>query len=95
VISKKTIAEVEAAPTFSIPKNLSVPSLLMGPAFCNILTRGVISGSGSASFFLDDGEFAPGLEFACHAFALVMYLVAVCVDWTKRRFEYCLHQSPL
>lgn len=59
--------------TFSMPKNLSVPSFRIGPAFCNIFTKGVISGSGSASFFLDDGELAPGFE--------CVYQTVVLVTW--------------
>jgi hypothetical protein len=50
--------------TFSMPKNLSLPSFRTGPAFCSILTSGVISGSGSASLsflFLCEGELTPGL----------------------------------
>jgi len=50
--------------TFSIPKNLSLPSLRIGPAFCSILTKGVISGSGSTSFLFLwewEGELTPGL----------------------------------
>jgi hypothetical protein len=48
-------------PTFSNPKNLSLPSFRSGPAFCSIFCKGVISGSGSASFFPDFGEDTPGL----------------------------------
>ena len=50
--------------TFSSPKNLSLPSSLIGPAFCSIFCRGVISGSGSAwlFLFLFEGDAAlPGL----------------------------------
>lgn len=45
--------------TFSNPKNLSVPSVLTGPAFCSIFSRGVSSGGGSSfSFFLLAESFA-------------------------------------
>lgn len=51
--------------TFSNPKNLSLPSFRMGPAFCSIFCRGVISGSGSSNpflfLFLVDGEVVLGL----------------------------------
>lgn len=47
--------------TFSIPKNLSLPSGRIGPAFCNILTKGVISGSGSSTvLFFDFEGLVPG-----------------------------------
>ena len=38
--------------TFSKPKNLSVPSSRMAPAFCSIFSRGVTSGTGSSFLFL-------------------------------------------
>ena len=46
--------------TFSKPKNLSLPSSRRGPAFCNIFSSGVISGTGS-SFFLAARSFATGV----------------------------------
>jgi hypothetical protein len=55
-----------------MPKNLSLPSLRIGPAFCSIFCSGVISGSGSTSFLLLVGEVTPGL--------VVPYVVCRCVS---------------
>lgn len=52
--------------TFSMPKNLSLPSGRMGPALSSIFSSGVSSTTGSCCFF-DAFEFGPGLDGPCYA----------------------------
>ena len=50
----KYVASMLVSHTFSIPKNLSLPSFRIGPAFINILSKGVWLDCAAASFL--DGE---------------------------------------
>ena len=50
-----------------MPKNLSVPSFLTGPAFSSIFSSGV-GGGGGSSFFLED-SFAVAVAVPCVASA--------------------------
>ena len=61
--------------TFSNPRNRSRPSSVNGPAFCNIFSKGVISGAIS-SFFLTGVSFA-----GCVAAAWERYFVSDTVAW--------------